>query len=71
MVIFGRVEFADGGDLGHDWRTVGLLRIQAVLVFLGEHFLRGVVKEDHGAVLRAHIGPLAVQLRWVVRQEEN
>lgn len=70
MVALGGVERVEGRELGHDGVFPQPGSVRFLLRFLGARPLLVVVVEDYRAVLRADVGPLAVQRGGVVGAPE-
>ncbi len=71
VVLLCAPEGLGGDDLGDDGLGESLLRGEAGDGGLGGSFLLGRVEEDDAAVLRAPVGPLAVELGGIVEREER
>src|SRR2546426_8142946 len=71
VVLLGGVELRERGDLGHDGVVPDLPHLELLDHLLGDGALLGAVVEDRRAVLRARVGPLAVERGGVVRSEEH
>src|SRR5229473_3589854 len=72
LVIFlGAIERGRRGDLGDDGPAKASGGLRLFFRFARGRFLFGRMEENRRAVLRAGIGPLAVELRRVVDLPEN
>lgn len=58
-------------DLRHDRPRKPAALVDLVLGCFRHGFLFGRMIENHGAILRADIGALAIQCRWIVFRPEN
>src|SRR2546425_6824418 len=72
LVIFlGAIERGRRGDLGDDGPAKASGGLRLFFGFARDGFLFGRMEENRRAILRAEIGPLAVELRRVVDLPEN
>src|SRR5713101_3312226 len=71
VVVFGSIERAGWGDFRGDGLAEFAAGLQRGLRFFRNGFLLRRMEEDRGAVLRAEVRALAVDLRGVVHLPEG
>ena len=67
MIVFRAIERFERNDLRHDGARKNFGLVELLHVSLRDALLVGVGKENYGAILRAAVGALAIQLRGIVR----
>src|SRR5271156_5252068 len=71
VVVLGAVELFHRDDLRHDGLRKNFGLVELLHVGLRDALLVGVGEENYGAVLRAGVGVLAIQLCGIVRDGEK
>src|SRR5262245_15729858 len=70
MILLGPPEWPGLRDFGDDGATQSAARVERGLRLFGRRLLVRRMKEDGRTILRAHVRPLAIELRRVVTLPE-
>src|SRR5690606_15036653 len=71
MIIFCFIKYLIGAYLSNDFFVVSTFIIQLLDVKVCSFFLVVVVVKNCGSILRTYVGPLTVQLCWIMGNKER